>query len=271
MRRLMKRAAAAVLMAACLVSLSACTAKQDDAAAKVSRISTQGDPADPAMAQSLKLSVAQTLGATMDQLIIQKAMAEDQGDLGSVERFENQIEVKQELGDIKAIDLDQASVVLLEDGSYTVMMPVTFTKGSMQYVLNLNMMTQEIKAEFTELGSQDEEDKSLGALLNTATVYTIIGVGTVFAVLIFISLLIACFKFIHKWETGHNARNAAPAPAPVTSAAPAPALPAAAGPDLSDDAELVAVITAAIAAYEGTSSNGLVVRSIRRVQSSRRR
>ena len=50
----------------------------------------------------------------------------------------------------------------------------------------------------------------------------------------------------------------------------APAAPAA-GPDLSGDAELVAVITAAIAAYEGTSSNGLVVRSIRRVQGSRRR
>ena len=37
-----------------------------------------------------------------------------------------------------------------------------------------------------------------------------------------------------------------------------------------EDAELVAVISAAIAAYEGTSSNGLVVRSIRRVQKTRR-
>ena len=33
----------------------------------------------------------------------------------------------------------------------------------------------------------------------------------------------------------------------------------------SEDEDLVAVITAAIAAYQGTSSNGLVVRSIRRV------
>ena len=99
-----------------------------------------------------------------------------------------------------------------------------------------------------------------------------IGIGTVFAVLIFISLLIACFKFIHKWETGLKTKNEtpAPAPAPVKAAPAAPAAPAA-GPDLSGDAELVAVITAAIAAYEGTSSNGLVVRSIRRVQGSRRR
>ena len=61
MRRLMKRVAAAVLMAACLVSLSACTAKQEDAAAKVPEISTEGTLVDDAMAQSLKLSAAQTL------------------------------------------------------------------------------------------------------------------------------------------------------------------------------------------------------------------
>ena len=34
--------------------------------------------------------------------------------------------------------------------------------------------------------------------------------------------------------------------------------------NLVDDLELVAVIAAAIAAYEGTSADGLVVRSIRR-------
>ena len=62
-------------------------------------------------------------------------------------------------------------------------------------------------------------------------------------------------------------KAAAPAPkaAPVPAVKPA-AAPAVTGPDLSDDAELVAVMTAAIAAYEGSAtSNGLVVRSIRRV------
>lgn len=92
-----------------------------------------------------------------------------------------------------------------------------------------------------------------------------------FAVLIFISLLIYCFKFIHAWEesrnnAGKDAQSVpAPAPAPV---APAP-IAAAPAQDLMEDAELVAVISAAIAAYEGTSSNGLVVRSIRRLPGSR--
>lgn len=269
MRRLMKRVAAAVLMAACLVSLSACTAKQEDAAAKAPEISTEGTPAEDAMAQSLKISAAQTLGMPMEQTIIQKALAESQGDMQSAALYGSQIDIRHELGELKAIDMDGSSVVLLADGSYTVVIPVTFTEGAMQYVLNLNMATQEIKAEFTEVSNPDEAGKSMESLLETATVYAAIGIGTVFAVLVFISLLIACFKFIHKWETGKNAQKAVPAPAPVPVPATAPAAPA--SEDLSDDAELVAVITAAIAAYTGTSSNGLVVRSIRRVQGSRRR
>lgn len=269
MRRLMKRVAAAVLMAACLVSLSACTAKQEDAAAKAPEISTEGTPAEDAMAQSLKISAAQTLGMPMEQTIIQKALAESQGDMQSAALYGSQIDIRHELGELKAIDMDGSSVVLLADGSYTVVIPVTFTEGAMQYVLNLNMATQEIKAEFTEVSNPDEAGKSMESLLETATVYAAIGIGTVFAVLVFISLLIACFKFIHKWETGKNAQKAVPATAPVPVPVTAPAAPA--SEDLSDDAELVAVITAAIAAYTGTSSNGLVVRSIRRVQGSRRR
>ena len=55
--------------------------------------------------------------------------------------------------------------------------------------------------------------------------------------------------------------NGAPAAAPAPTAAPAEE------ENLTDDTELVSVITAAIAAYEGkeTVDNGLVVRSIKRV------
>lgn len=72
-------------------------------------------------------------------------------------------------------------------------------------------------------------------------------------------------KYIHAWEEGKKK-----AAAPALKAAPVPAVKPAAAPavtvGLSDDAELVAVMTAAIAAYEGSAtSNGLVVRSIRRV------
>ena len=99
------------------------------------------------------------------------------------------------------------------------------------------------------------------------------GMGVVFVVLIFISWLISMFKYISVFEAKMKAKKNAAAPAPAAPAAPAPAAapaPTAApaeAENLTDDTELVSVITAAIAAYEGkeTVDNGLVVRSIKRV------
>ena len=260
MRRFVKRMAAAVLLSACLVSLSGCSSNQDTAETD-STISMDGTPVDDSMAQSIMLSAAQTLGVPKDQLIVQKTLAESTGDATTAAIYEAQLEVREDMGELKNVNMDEGSVVLLADGSYTVMIPVDFTEGTKKYVMNINMATQQIQAEFTDMSAGVAEDTSMGTLLKTATVYTIIGIGTVFLVLIFISILISCFKYIHAWKAAVPAPKAAPAPAVKPAAAPAVT-----GPDLSDDAELVAVMTAAIAAYEGSAtSNGLVVRSIRRV------
>ena len=96
----------------------------------------------------------------------------------------------------------------------------------------------------------------------------------VFCVLIFISLIIYCFKYLHQWEEGKKGAEAKKASASASAAAksaPAAAPSSAAAPAGDKDEDLVAVITAAIAAYEGTSSNGLVVRSIRRADRGGRR
>ena len=70
MRRFVKRMAAAVLLSACLVSLSGCSSNQDTAETD-STISMDGTPVDDSMAQSIMLSAAQTLGVPKDQLIVQ--------------------------------------------------------------------------------------------------------------------------------------------------------------------------------------------------------
>jgi sodium pump decarboxylase gamma subunit len=102
---------------------------------------------------------------------------------------------------------------------------------------------------------------STGEILEKAGLNTVIGMGTVFVVLIFISCIIALLpKFTNvitgfgkkKEEPVKEAPKAAPAAAPVVEE------------ELVDDLELVAVISAAIAAYTGTSSDGFVVRSIKR-------
>ena len=79
-----------------------------------------------------------------------------------------------------------------------------------------------------------------------------------FCVLILISLIIYCFKFIALIGNKPKKAEAKSEPEKKETAAAAPAA------DLTDDTELVAVISAAIAASEGTTTEGFVVRSINR-------
>lgn len=108
-------------------------------------------------------------------------------------------------------------------------------------------------------------DYTIGEILQKAGLNTLLGMGTVFAVLIFISLVIYCFNFIPAFLGLFSKKNeTAPTKAPEVKAAPVEAPQE----ELVDDGELVAAITAAICAYSGTSSDGFVVRSIRRADSA---
>lgn len=102
----------------------------------------------------------------------------------------------------------------------------------------------------------------LALILEKALLNTLLGMGTVFIVLIFISLLISCFKYISKLQDKFSKKAALEpakaAPAPVTAAVED------AEEEIEDDLELVAVITAAVAASMGSSTDGFVVRSIKR-------
>lgn len=108
---------------------------------------------------------------------------------------------------------------------------------------------------------------SLGEILQKAGLNTILGMGTVFAVLIFIAFIISMFKYISVIENAlKNKKNKKAEDAVVkTETVEAPM----ASEELCDDLELVAVIAAAIAAAEGTSTDSFVVRSIRRRPSNK--
>lgn len=107
------------------------------------------------------------------------------------------------------------------------------------------------------------------ALLNT-----LMGMGTVFAVLIFISLLISLFVYIPSIERALKNRASRKEKKATQEERPAPKRPILEEPaveeeELVDDGELVAVITAAIMAASGgaaVSADKLVVRSIKRVK-----
>ena len=104
--------------------------------------------------------------------------------------------------------------------------------------------------------------EDLGEAMAKAGMNTLIGMGTVFFVLILICLIIYCFNVIPKIQ-GAFAKNKTAGQAvkeeiPVAVQAEEPA-----AVDEPDDLELVAVIAAAIAASEGAvTTDGFVVRSI---------
>ena len=106
-------------------------------------------------------------------------------------------------------------------------------------------------------------DYTFGQKMQKAGLNTLMGMGTVFVVLIIIMIVISCFNFIPRIQAAFakeepQERTEAVEKAAVTEA-PAGVI------EEADDTELIAVISAAIAAYEGTESpDGYVVRSIRR-------
>ena len=83
--------------------------------------------------------------------------------------------------------------------------------------------------------------------------YTLIGMGTVFLILIFLSCIIGLFKFISpKKKEGPAVQTAEPVQETKEE---------------QDDGQLIAVIAAALKAYmdeQGKKSSDYVVRSIRR-------
>lgn len=103
---------------------------------------------------------------------------------------------------------------------------------------------------------------SFGELMTNAALNTLLGMGTVFAVLILICFIISGFKLISKAEAAF--KNKASKKEIKEEAVNNTIAQIEEREELADDLELVAVIAAAIASYEGTSTDGFVVRSIRK-------
>ena len=143
-----------------------------------------------------------------------------------------------------------------------------FVKKDIQYQLGTNPYTPE-EMVVSAVYSKKE-------LMGQAGMNTLLGMGTVFVVLIFISFIISLFKFLPKLfskkekeskedKPKQNALAGSTVPSPIPSFIPVGA------ENLVNDEELVAVITAAIYAAEAANGNSdskdkLIVRSIKRVR-----
>ncbi|MCR5374495.1 MAG: OadG family protein [Lachnospiraceae bacterium] len=97
-------------------------------------------------------------------------------------------------------------------------------------------------------------------MIRDALLNMIIGMGSVFAVLILISLLIATLKIIPYIQKKINSKKLQD----VMTEGITKALDSYESYDVSMDTQLVAVITAAIMAYGNNTDSDFVVRSIKR-------
>lgn len=155
------------------------------------------------------------------------------------------------------VSIDSTRTVVVDSDTYEVQMNATFELRPAEVAVDFQLEN----SQYVVSGGRFDPVFTMGEKLAQAGMNTLMGMGTVFLVLILISLIISCFKFIHIWE---EKRKKAAEP----EKEPQPTAPVLAEEeeeeDLSDDMELVAVITAAIAASEDAPADGLVVRSIRR-------
>lgn len=110
---------------------------------------------------------------------------------------------------------------------------------------------------------------TLGEKMEKAALNTLLGMGTVFIVLILIMLIIMAFGIIPKIEKS-IANKKAKKNVNTNAAVDNTIAQIVEKEELSDDTELVAVIAAAIAASEGAATtDGFVVRSIKRANTNK--
>ena len=147
-----------------------------------------------------------------------------------------------------------------------VLFDLVFEKKTEPMILKLNVFDNiGVVLKSISVSEENAENIPIGDKLAEAGANTLMGMGTVFAVLIFISLIISCFKFIPEITAKVNKKTAEKSYAAKNDKKQSKDLqPVVQNVEQPDNSELVAVIAAAIAASENVSTDSFVVRSIRR-------
>ena len=173
----------------------------------------------------------------------------ESGDDFTVNAMNSWLSAREELGDFVEL---QETEVEMSDGQYIATVPADFSGYDAEFVYVF-------EESGTPVSMSVDVQYPLSVTLERAALNTVMGLGTVFIMLLFLSFVISLFKFVPGLVEGKKNQPApAPAPAPVPAAVPVEEV-------VPDDTELIAVIAAAIAASEGTATDGFVVRSIRKI------
>lgn len=163
-----------------------------------------------------------------------------------------------------------------ELGEFVAIKKTVFDDEEKSFICRVGVEYEKRDAEFTFIVSKEEVTASLtvqytfAEKMKQAGLNTLLGLSAVFFVLILIAWLISLFKYINKFEQKlKNKESKATESTANVAVENTIAQIVEKEESVTDDLELVAVITAAIASMEGTSTDGLVVRSIKRVNKSK--
>ena len=244
MKKITKKLMSVLLAIVCMASLAACGSKVE-----VSPV----DEATQSYLVGQMESLLSTLGGMSAEELKMYEEVDDTFTVAAVTNFEG---VMEELGAYKGIESTEIEV---DEKEYTVTSLVQYEQRAAIVTLTLEFKSQS----FTPMSITFDAQYSMAETLQRAGLNTLMGVGIVFCVLLFLCFLISMFKFVSKLSgEGKKEQKKAPAPAAPVVTAEAPA-------EETDDLELVAVIAAAIAAAENTSTDSFVVRSIKKVNKSK--
>ncbi len=241
----MKKFVSICAVISCVFALTACGGTEAN--------TLSGTPVDASMESSI-VSYGENLVAEMDSIVRSGAADQYSSDAvfgPALSTYENSID---DIGEIQGYDNEQA--VLTDDGDYMINIGIDGSEHDADVVIT-------VSAEGTPSNVATNVRYSFAELMEQAALNTILGMGTTFIILILLAVIISCFTFIGKAQENKKKKEAVIKEAQAPAEEPAAAVETAA--PVSDDGELIAVIAAAIAASEGqTTTDGFVVRSIRK-------
>ena len=269
----MKRLLAVLCMSACLCSVSVTSFAAEDDIAQEERVDSSEDidltageeessVATAATSEDIKNSEAyKNYGETFDGLVQQLAAYSD-------EELDEILNTTESTADIQLINSWKS--VKDDLGAYIGVLSCEAVQGTddltvtMEFEFSEKNVTMNYTATTEGVNIGFETKLTKIEILKKAGMNTMIGMGTVFIILIFISFIISLFGFIPKLLEKKEQPQEVEKEKLET-----PVVAAVQEEELTEDLELVAVITAAIAAAEGTSADGVVIRSIKRANNAK--
>ena len=185
MKQNIKRIWLALCMAVCLFALSACSSAEADTAEEM----------DPSLVMTLQQGTQQYLDlfAAMGDEDLDNALAASEKNKDTV--MQSALNSwKSVRGDLGALVSSEAAEVGIVDDGYVARIPAVFEKRNAEF----SVIVDEDLANITSITISPEY--TTGEKLSKAGMNTLMGMGVVFLVLIFISWLISMFKYISVFE-----------------------------------------------------------------------